>query len=96
MHLLWSGTCCSYCGATFGNQQAKKLVSVQEFYDVYRPLLGAFWPDGIWLDGVGDSANGSYTRRGGGGGEAVASPSKYRWRVHRAFCITLVIAHARV
>ena len=34
--------------------QAKELVSVQEFYDVYRPLLGAFWPDGIWLDGVGD------------------------------------------
>jgi len=27
---------------------------VEEFYDVYRPLLGAFWPDGIWLDGVGD------------------------------------------
>ena len=34
--------------------QAKGLVSVEEFYDVYRPLLGAFWPDGIWLDGVGD------------------------------------------
>jgi len=33
---------------------AKGLVSVEEFYDVYRPLLGAFWPDGIWLDGVGD------------------------------------------
>ena len=30
----------------------QKLVDVGTFYDVYRPLLAGFWPDGLILDGT--------------------------------------------
>ena len=33
-------------------------MSVSGFYDIYRPLLGAFWPDGVTLEGVGPNGVG--------------------------------------
>ena len=47
--------------------QVKTLVGVEEFYDIYRPLLGAFWPDGMWLEGCGGGEDGSSNGGGGGG-----------------------------
>lgn len=39
-------------------KQIKNLVDKETFYDIYRPLLSGFWPDGIVLDlnGVGKQA----------------------------------------
>jgi len=31
----------------------RRRLNKDDFYDLYRPMLGAFWPDGITLTGVG-------------------------------------------
>ena len=41
-------------------------VSVSGFYDIYRPLLGAFWPDGVTLEGAGPDPDGAAVVRAKG------------------------------
>eukprot|EP00041_Stephanoeca_diplocostata_P017032 m.338878 g.338878 ORF g.338878 m.338878 type:complete len:487 (+) comp20569_c0_seq2:268-1728(+) len=43
-------------------QAGKSLVDVDEFYNVYRPLLGGFHPDGVRFAGVGGDDDGVLVR----------------------------------
>lgn len=44
-------------------------VDVQEFYDMYRPLLAGFWPDGVLLEGVGGGEGTVVKAKGPSGGQ---------------------------